>query len=89
MSEKVNNSERERLDELQKKVNDKVLAYGRQQYIVEDLREQLEAEKEQAEEMREEISELQEDYESYVQKLYQKYGDVVIDLDTGDIIEQE
>ena len=86
MAQQLSESERERLDQLQRDVNDKVLAYGRQKYIIEQLRDQLEDEENMAEEIRREVSELQDEYESFVQDLYQRYGDVAVDLDTGDIV---
>ena len=86
MAQQLSESERERLDQLQRNVNDKVLAYGRQKYIVEQLRDQLEEEKNRSEEIRKEVGELQDEYESFVQDLYQRYGDVAVDLDTGDIV---
>lgn len=86
MAQQLSESERERLDQLQRNVNDKVLAYGRQKYIVEQLKDQLEEEETKAEEIRQEVTGLQDEYESFVQDLYQKYGDVAVDLDTGDIV---
>ncbi len=86
MAQQLSESERERLDQLQRDVNDKVLAYGRQKYIVEQLKDQLEEEKNRSEEIRKEVGELQDEYESFVQDLYQRYGDVAVDLDTGDIV---
>jgi len=86
MAQQLTESERERLDQLQRNVNDEVLAYGRQKYIVEQLKDQLEEEEVRAEEIRQEVGELQDEYESFVQDLYQKYGDVAVDLDTGDIV---
>lgn len=86
MAQQLTESERERLDQLQRNVNDEVLAYGRQKYIVEQLKDQLEEEELRAEEIRQEVGELQDEYESFVQDLYQKYGDVAVDLDTGDIV---
>jgi archaellum component FlaC len=86
MAQQLTESERERLDQLQRNVNDEVLAYGRQKYIVEQLKDQLEEEKLRAEEIRQEVGELQDEYESFVQDLYQRYGDVAVDLDTGDIV---
>lgn len=86
MAQQLSESERERLDQLQRDVNDKVLAYGRQKYIVEQLRDQLEEEKNRSEEIQKEVGELQDEYESFVQDLYQRYGDVAVDLDTGDIV---
>lgn len=87
--QQLSESERQRLDQLQQNVNSKVLAYGRQQYIVEQLKDQLEEEKQRAEELRDEVAELQGEYESFVQELYQRYGDVAVDLDTGDIVGRE
>lgn len=84
-SSKLTESERKRLDNLQVAVNDKVAAYGRQKYIVEQIKNQLEEEKEEAKELKKELSELEEDYDNFVGQLYQKYGDVTIDLDTGNI----
>lgn len=86
MAQQLSESERDRLDQLQRDVNDKVLAYGRQKYIVEQLKNQLEEEKNRSEEIRKEVGELQDEYESFVQDLYQRYGDVAVDLDTGDIV---
>ena len=86
MAQQLSESERERLDQLQRDVNDKVLAYGRQKYIIEQLKDQLEEEKNRSEEIRKEVGELQDEYESFVQDLYQRYGDVAVDLDTGDIV---
>jgi len=86
MAQQLTESERDRLDQLQRNVNDEVLAYGRQKYIVEQLKDQLEEEKLRAEEIRQEVGELQDEYESFVQDLYQRYGDVAVDLDTGDIV---
>ena len=84
---KLTESERKRLDGLQRELNDSILAYGRQQYIVKQLEDQLTEEREVAEELREEVTELENKYDAFVKDLYQKYGDVAIDLDTGDIIE--
>ena len=85
-SKKLSKSERSRLESLQNKLNQKVLEYGRQKYIIEDIRDQLEEEIEAAGEIKDEISDIQEDYDSYVQDLYQKYGDVAIDINSGDIM---
>lgn len=85
-NKKLSKSERSHLENLQNKLNEKVLAYGRQKYIIEDIRDQLEEEIETAEEIKEDISGIQEDYDSYVQDLYQKYGDVAIDINSGDIM---
>ncbi len=85
-SKKLSKSERSRLESLQNKLNQKVLEYGRQKYIIEDIRDQLEEEIEVAGEIKDEISDIQEDYDSYVQDLYQKYGDVAIDINSGDIM---
>jgi len=86
MAQKISDSEKERLDKLQQQVNEKVLAYGRQQYIVEQIKEQLNEEEQAADEMKEEIRELQNEYDDFVRQLYQKYGDVAVDLDSGDIV---
>lgn len=88
-NQKITQSEKQRLDNLQTEIDTKVLSYGRQKYIVEDLKNQLEKEKQAAKEIREEIDEAQNSYESYVQELYQKYGDVAIDLDSGDIFDPD
>lgn len=85
-NKKLSKSERSHLENLQNKLNEKVLAYGRQKYIIEDIRDQLEEEIETAEEIKKDISGIQEDYDSYVQDLYQKYGDVAIDINSGDIM---
>jgi len=87
MPEKLSESERKQLENLQTELNDKVLEYGRQEYIVKQIEKELEEERQLAEELTEDITELQEKYESYVQDLYNKYGDVAIDLDSGDILD--
>jgi EAL domain-containing protein (putative c-di-GMP-specific phosphodiesterase class I) len=86
---KLNESERKQLEKLQTKLNDKVLEYGRQEYIVEQIKEELERERQAASELRNEITEKQDDYESYVQELYKKYGDVAIDLNSGNILDPD
>jgi predicted transcriptional regulator len=87
MSQKLSESERKRLDNLQSSVNERVLDYGRQRYIIDQIENRLENEKEAAEEIREDITELQKEYDDFVQELYKRYGDVAVDLDTGDILE--
>jgi predicted transcriptional regulator len=87
MSQKLSESERKRLDNLQSSVNERVLDYGRQRYIIDQIENRLESEKEAAEEIREDITELQKEYDDFVQELYKRYGDVAVDLDTGDILE--
>ena len=87
MPQKLTESERKRLDNLQSSVNERVLDYGRQRYIIDQIEERLENEKEAAEEIREDITELQREYDDFVQELYKRYGDVAVDLDTGDILE--
>lgn len=87
MPQKLSESERKRLDNLQSSVNERVLDYGRQRYIIDQIEERLENEKEAAEEIREDITELQQEYDDFVQELYKRYGDVAVDLDTGDILE--
>lgn len=89
MPEKIQQAERDRLDQLKSQVNSKVLAYGRQKYVVKQLEDELEREREEAREIEEEIDELKTEYDNFVQKLYQRYGDVAIDLDTGDIVDQQ
>lgn len=89
MPEKIKQAERERLDQLKSQVNSKVLAYGRQKYVVRQLKEELERERREAKEIENEIDDLKREYDNFVQKLYQKYGDVAVDLDTGDIVEQQ
>lgn len=86
---KISNSEKSRLENLQMSLNDEILAYGRQKYIVEDIKDRLEEEKKKAKEIKQNISDAQSEYNSYVQDLYQKYGDVAIDLDSGDILPPE
>lgn len=85
-NKKISQSEKSHLESLQAELNDSILSYGQQKYIVEDIKDQLDQEKEKAKEIKQNISELQEKYDSYVQDLYQKYGDVAIDLDSGDIL---
>ena len=87
MSQKLSESERKRLDNLQSSVNERVLDYGRQRYIIDQIENRLENEKGAAEEIREDITELQKEYDDFVQELYKRYGDVAVDLDTGDILE--
>ena len=89
MPEKIQQAERDRLDQLKSQVNSKVLAYGRQKYVVKQLEDELERERQEAREIEEEIDELKTEYDNFVQKLYQRYGDVAIDLDTGDIVDQQ
>lgn len=86
---KLSESERQELEKLQTQLNDTVLEYGRQEYVVEQIKKELEREKEAAEELKREITENQDDYESYVQELYKKYGDVAIDLNSGNILDPE
>lgn len=88
MASKLTESERKKLDNLQSSLNDKIFSYGRQEYVVNQIQEQLSEEKQAAKEIRSEIADLEDDYDSFVRSLYQKYGDVAIDLDTGDILEQ-
>lgn len=88
MAEKLTNSERERLDDLRTSLNNKVMSYGRQKYIVEQIEDQLENERQDANKISEEISEIEEEYDNFVRNLYEKYGDVAIDLDTGEIVEE-
>lgn len=87
-NQQLSESERKRLDDLQASVNDKILQYGRQQYIIDQIEDRLEEEKEAAKQIRQEIGEVRENYDSFVQELYKKYGDVAVDLDTGDILEE-
>lgn len=89
MSNKINTSEKEHLEKLQRKLNNQILSYGQQKYIVEDVKERLDEERVRAEEIKQNISEIKEDYDSYIQDLYQKYGDVAIDLDSGDILDPQ
>lgn len=86
---KISSSERTRLENLQMDLNDQILKYGRQKYIIEDIKDQLEEEKQEAKQIKQNISAAQTEYNSYVQDLYQKYGDVAIDLDNGDILPPE
>jgi len=88
-NKKINQSEKSHLEDLQAELNDSILSYGQQKYIVEDIKDQLDKEKQKAVEIKQNISELQEKYDSYVQDLYQKYGDVAIDLDSGDILDPD
>lgn len=83
----VSESERKQLENLQTELNDKVLKYGRQEYIIKQIEKELEEERSEAKQLTEEISELQKKYETYVQDLYKKYGDVAINLDSGDILD--
>lgn len=83
----LSESERKRLENLQTAVNEKTLEYGRQKYIIEELKQELENEKKNADEIRQQVKELEQDYDDFVQELYRKYGDVAIDLDTGEIVE--
>lgn len=87
MPNKLSESERKRLDNLQSSVNERVLDYGRQRYIIDQIEDRLENERETAEEIKNEITELQQEYDDFVQELYKRYGDVAVDLDTGDILE--
>lgn len=88
-NKKINQSEKSHLEDLQAELNDSILSYGQQKYIVEDIKDRLDEEKQKAVEIKQNISELQEKYDSYVQDLYQKYGDVAIDLDSGDILDPD
>lgn len=88
-NKKINQSEKSHLKDLQAELNDSILSYGQQKYIVEDIKDQLDKEKQKAVEIKQNISELQEKYDSYVQDLYQKYGDVAIDLDSGNILDPD
>ncbi len=88
-NKKINQSEKSHLEDLQAELNDSILSYGQQKYIVEDIKDQLDKEKQKAVEIKQNISELQEKYDSYVQDLYQKYGDVAIDLDSGNILDPD
>jgi chromosome segregation ATPase len=88
-NKKINQSEKSHLEDLQAELNDNILSYGQQKYIVEDIKDQLDKEKQKAVEIKQNISELQEKYDSYVQDLYQKYGDVAIDLDSGNILDPD
>jgi predicted transcriptional regulator len=86
MPEQIKQAEKEQLDRLRSQVNTKVMQYGQQSYIVDQIERELESERERAEELRDEIDEVKSKYDEFVQKLYQKYGDVAVDLDTGDIV---
>lgn len=83
----LSESERKRLENLQTAVNEKTLEYGRQKYIIEEIKQELENEKKNADELRQQVRKLEQDYDDFVQELYRKYGDVAIDLDTGEIVD--
>lgn len=86
---KISDSERKRLINLRKEVESKVLEYGRQTYFINQIEETLSQEKEKAKELKSEISDIKDQKQSFAQKLYKKYGDVAIDIDSGDIISPE
>jgi septal ring factor EnvC (AmiA/AmiB activator) len=88
-NQKLSEAEREQLDNLRSQLNEKVMLYGQQSYVVEQVKKQLESEKDAKEEIENELSEAKAKYSEFVQKLYQKYGDVAVDLDTGDVMDAQ
>lgn len=59
--------------------------YGQQQYVIDTLAENLEDEKEAKLRMKKKLDQTIGEYRELVTKLQSKYGDVDVDLDTGDV----
>jgi len=89
MSSKLTQKEHNRIKELQQQIHDKTFDYGRQRYIIREMKRQIEEEEKAAESLEQDIEELKEEHDRFANRLYKKYGDVSIDLETGEYYDRD
>jgi len=89
MPDELTDSEKKRLNNLQDQIFDLTFEYGRQNFYIDALKQELEDEKNDREEIRQELEEVKSEHDDFMREIYRKYGDVGVDPESGEILSPE
>lgn len=89
MPDELTDSERRRLNDLQDQIYDLTFEYGRQNFYIDALKDEIDEEKENREEIKQELREVKSKHDDFMREIYKKYGDVGIDPESGKILPPE
>ena len=89
MPEELTDNEKKRLNNLQEQIYDLTFEYGRQDFYIRALEEELEEEKSKKREIRQELEDVKSDHDDFMREIYKKYGDVGVDPESGKILSPE
>lgn len=89
MPEKLTDNEKKRLNDLQDQIYDLTFEYGRQDFYIETLEDELEKERGKKEEILQNLREVKSEHDDFMREIYKKYGDVGVDPKSGEILSPE
>jgi len=87
--DELTDSEKKRLNDLQDQIYDLTFEYGRQNFYISALEDELENEKEEREDIKQELETVKSEHDDFMREIYKKYGDVGIDPESGKILSPE